>query len=909
MKADQLSIDRQALDELVEQWQDAEGTSQASTVEEFFAEHPAVLENPHLLHELRQAISAIDCFDKLDRATRRLPQIPGCQIAGTLGSGGMGLVYLAHETTLDRKVAVKVLHGGPLAHPVNRRRFALEAKVVAQLEHENIVRLYRAGESDGLPYLVVEYLSGGTLHDDWSIQRPAPLDVARTVETLARAVHYAHSHPKRIVHRDLKPSNVLLTESGTPKIADFGLAKMLDASGDLSQSGAPLGTANYMAPEQITGGADVRTDVYGLGGILYFGLTGRPPFSGPTVADTYRQIKQERPVAPRAANRQIDRDIETICLKCLEKSPDRRYATADQLARDLRRYLDGLPIHARKIGMVERTWRSLRANPQIVALMVILLLAVGGTTWGLLQAQRANREAETAFERLFDTLDANLAIVRREENLRSDAMQEFRNELLHSTGLQYQVLIGDGDGPQAADPVRLARAFQSVGEIEFELGDPNAALDAFRSAIAQWQNLSERTRTPHAFAHELIVARCGAAEAQLEFVGELDASTDNRRRREHFVAVATDDALRALNDAEMWMSSADGRSRLQAQRDVARCRRVLAEIAFREGRMPESFHWYQEECSVRESLATQSADSSDYAALADALRGMALTWHKGGRPRDKEATLLIYDRALAAVQQALQDDPHNIQFRHLHGRILSNKGMTTKICTVSQDHPDVLSHLEMAHRSALPTFEQAIAVRKSLAEDYPAFRLHWEGLAAAYGNLADALAVLDVRREIASRKLAMATYAKLLSRHPDVPRYHDALAIHVVRLGEALHRDGRDLEAVDALQAYLDSTTDFYNPESTNAAQWYQMAVCAALLATENGKITMDKEAGRRIREEAVTRMVDYLNTALECGLARARLETNRFFVERAFDPYRDHPKFQDFASRLQQAIDEFFGH
>jgi tetratricopeptide (TPR) repeat protein/tRNA A-37 threonylcarbamoyl transferase component Bud32 len=304
--------------------------------------------------------------------------VPGYEILAELGRGGMGVVYKARQRNLNRVVALKMILAGSHAGIEATARFLQEAETVARLKHPNIVSVYDFGSHDGKPYFSLEYLEGGSLADRLGGEPQPPAAAAQTLETLARAVHAAHE--LGIVHRDLKPANVLLAADGTPKIVDFGLAKQGDVG--LTATGDILGTPSYMAPEQATGATKAvgpAADIYALGAILYELLTGRPPFKGATVWDTVQMVVDAAPVAPSQFQPKVPRDLETICLKCLQKEPHRRYPSALALADDLHRFLGGEPISARPVGKVERIARFCRRKPLVASLCFGLatVLAVG----------------------------------------------------------------------------------------------------------------------------------------------------------------------------------------------------------------------------------------------------------------------------------------------------------------------------------------------------------------------------------------------------------------------------------------------------------------------------------------------------------------------------------------------------
>jgi serine/threonine protein kinase len=387
--------DAEQISDLLLHWEELREQGQDPSAQELARDHP------ELIPELERRMRILAAMYRVpngadDRPTQGFvapaapapPDLEQYEILEPLGSGGMGKVYKARQVGLQRLVALKMVLAGYHATPQERDRFRAEAEAVARLDHPNIVRIYEIGEKDGCPYLALEYVEGGSLDRQLHGKPMPPLQAARLVQALAGAIDHAHRH--NIIHRDLKPANILLcgrTDGQSvlpefvPKIADFGLAKCLDNELARTQTGAVLGTPSYMAPEQAEG--QIRrigpaTDIYALGAILYELLTGHAPFHGTTLLETLEQVRSESPSPPRREQAGVPADLETICLKCLEKEPEHRYPSAQALQDDLTRFLDGEPILARSRNLLDRlglTLNRVRNIPHIEAGGTVLLFA------------------------------------------------------------------------------------------------------------------------------------------------------------------------------------------------------------------------------------------------------------------------------------------------------------------------------------------------------------------------------------------------------------------------------------------------------------------------------------------------------------------------------------------------------
>jgi tetratricopeptide (TPR) repeat protein len=331
--------------------------------------------------------------------TRHGPKmVAGYEILAELGRGGMGVVYQARQLRLNRQVALKMVLAGAHAGGDQLARFFVEAEAVAGLQHPNIVQIYEVGTHDGLPYFSLEFVDGGTLAQKLGGKPQPPKEAARLLEAVARGVVCAHQ--RGIIHRDLKPANILLTRDGTPKITDFGLAKRLEGDSSQTKSGTLMGTPSYMAPEQAAGKTrevGPLSDQYALGAVLYEMLTGRPPLVGTSIVETLNLVQNQEPLPPGRLQPGLPRDLETICMKCLQKEPAKRYASAQALAADLAHFQAGEPIQARPVSRADRAWRWCKRNPRVAALSgaALLLLVTAGVAVTALAVNRARgREAE-----------------------------------------------------------------------------------------------------------------------------------------------------------------------------------------------------------------------------------------------------------------------------------------------------------------------------------------------------------------------------------------------------------------------------------------------------------------------------------------------------------------------------------
>jgi len=494
----------------------------ADIVGEVFAPHADTVDAG--FDSLETAVSPAD--DNARRAPRERHQsqssapdrVGDYEILHEIARGGMGVVYKARQLSLNRMVALKMILAGQLASPDDLERFRMEAGSAGQLDHPGIVPIFEVGEHSGQPYFSMGLVEGESLAARIAEGPLAPRDAAKFVASITSAVAYAHDHG--VIHRDLKPGNVLIDRHGTPKVTDFGLAKRVDADHHLTGTGDILGTPSYMPPEQAAGELEKigpASDIYALGAILYCLLTARPPFQAARPLDTILQVIGQEPVSPGQLNPDVDKDLETICMKCLQKAPERRYADAPELRADLDRFLNHEPIRARRIGRAAKIWRWCRRKPLIAgltcAVAVSVLAGLGFSTYFAVKAERRAKQAEEGTAVALSTLETMITDVQVELRL-IPAAREIRRKLLRSSLADLQRVSGEIRSQRRVDR-NTARALIDLAELFNEVGDDDGlnATDTvetnLRSAVDIYRQLSEEQPND--------------AELSKEFSGALDA--------------------------------------------------------------------------------------------------------------------------------------------------------------------------------------------------------------------------------------------------------------------------------------------------------------------------------------------------------------------------------------------------
>jgi eukaryotic-like serine/threonine-protein kinase len=636
-----------------------------------------------------------------DRAS--IPSIPGYEVLGELGRGGMGLVYKARQLRLNRIVALKMILAGNHASPEARVRFLAEAESVAKLHHPHIVQIFAFGDCDGHPFFEMEYVAGGSLSDRLDGTPRPPRDAARLVETLARAIDEAHR--LGIVHRDLKPANILLTADGIPKIADFGLAKCLDVETGLTQTQFIVGSPSYMAPEQ-TGQSSTpigpAADVYSLGVLLYELLTGRPPFQAATVLETLEQVRSDEPIPPSRLRPQLPRDLVTICLKCLEKEPLRRYASSIELADDLRRFESGQTIRARPLGALERLWRWCRREPVVASLALALLtglIGVASQWWraefhlkdALYQRGRAEASAhergdairslqlasegeQAARRRALERFDAAMKALGNFEIITSDAallrephLEPLRAKLLRTALGFYKELQGSLEEDASPDArFQLADAYARIASISWELGLQEEALATHRRALALVEQMA--AAAPGDRAVRAALATC---HTRIGFT--------LRTRGRPADALQPYEQARKIQEQLARENPADPRHEEALSWTLSNIGVILQEI----GRTSDAIRLHEQAIAIHRDLVNRHPGNARYRSdLAWCWRYLSLSLVAA---KDSTAALRLAEQAAAIHETLVAADQRDVEFRWRLARCLDEVGRIRARCGRSLD--------------------------------------------------------------------------------------------------------------------------------------------------------------------------------------------------------------------------------
>jgi len=817
--------------------------------EEFFRRFPGISDELGRLFEVhRFFIPEID--PEVSPSARDWPDLAGYCIERELGRGGMGVVYEAFEASPPRWVAIKMIRDLAFSESQTFDRFERESSILAKFHHPHIVQVYRVGHHRARPYIVMELVRGGNLRDRLN-GTPQPVrPAAELIQLLAQAVH--HAHERQVIHRDLKPANILLDRGdrargdddpkqpgdgdvgelyGTPKLTDFGLAKRLDDQADASRSNLIVGSPYYMAPEQCSQNSDQigpRTDVYATGAILYEMLTGRPPFKGTDLLDTLEMVRSQEPVAPSKLQPKVPRDLETICLKCLEKEPSQRYAQAQDLADDLGRFLRGEPIRARKTPFWERAWKWAKRRPAAAALVVSVVAAVGSlmgvSLWyndrlsaqrniAIIRGNEAAKERDQALANLRlarGAVDKYYTLVSLDPRLGDHDLENLRQELLRSAVAAYESFaLQRGDDPEILS--ERGKVLGRLAEITAAIGTRTEALERFRQSLAVLEPLAARYPSVPEYQRALGVTlnNLGAEYSRGRDV-ELAERTYSRAREIRETLAKTDPSNRAF------------------QGEVASTLGNLAILYQRAGRLAQAEAAFATALSLFQSVAAANpVDDEALKGVADTHGNMARLYEQTSRRKLAEEA---HGNALSTRMELVARHPSNSKYLRNLAASYSNlsgfyedAGQPLKAVAAFREairlqedlvasHPTISAYqnelsktynnlgiFHGANQEAGPAetnLRRSLEIRERLVKRYPNVAEFEVDLAGTYDNLGR-LYEMTSRVSEAEKSIleAQKIRRELVRTHPGIPEYQNSLANGCDNLGGIYHATGRDEEA------------------------------------------------------------------------------------------------------------------
>ena len=801
-----------------------------------------------------------------------------------VGRGGMGLVYRARQRGLNRMVAVKLIRSADTATTSERSRFRVEAEAAATLQHPNIVQIYEVGNHQGCDFLSMEYVEGGSLEDHLQHQRFSIHDAATLIATLAEAIHTAHEHG--IVHRDLKPGNILLA-GDVPKISDFGLAKQLWSSPtDHTQSGTLLGTPCYMSPEQAAGRTSetsAAADIYALGAILYELLVHRPPFLGETTIETLDWIRTRDPERPSTIDPKLPRDLETISLKCLAKDPRGRYASAQELADDLYRFLNHEPIRARPVSWWERGWRWVRRHPAWVGMIGLLLVVTAASAMaiffqrrivGELSRSAAKRQLEAdKEERRAEAAIAVADLNRREAADAIDRLSRLGASLNEQPGMgltalqtaeeaarQYETLLQQ-DGTDEHLQWQAAQTYERIGYIQLRKGQPDLAaastqkaitiydglpssiLVKQRQALAQvtlghslrrveaWDASETAYNTAVAILESLEALHPGTSGYRIHLANTLLNSTIGMRRDGRFdeairtyiraVRLIRVEVERALNQPT---SSTLPGPCLASPED-------LAEVAYQEVLLADEA--LQQVMATSKAAQTELADRRLFTEMALVLDELAIAL-TDMQQTERAATAMSL--ALDLRQLALDLAPSQHWRKQYLGRSYQRRG----------DHLYQLA----AFADAAAAYEQAISLYSELMDAFPSrvpYRIELGQLHSSLGKAHRQLGNFQAARVSLHKSVQL--HERLVQDESMAPTSQADRTDRLLRLGRAYSDCGRFEDAMTTYREALEATPT--SARAMNRIAWLQLTAADHSMRDPARALELAQQAVERAPENA----------------------------------------------------------
>ena len=715
------------------------------------------------------------------------PEIPGFEILSELGRGGMGIVYRARQISANRLVALKVvrnevLETADLQTRANAlERFRTEAKAAASLQHDNIISVYEVGEVPSkrpgkapLRYFAMRFVQGTSLFD---MLRKGPLEnraAAKYVMQIARALQAAHD--QGILHRDMKPHNVMVeTSTDRPLVADFGLAKFVHSDNSITYAGQIMGTPSYMSPEQAQDASRVRAsaDQYSLGATLYHLLAGHPPFAAPTVQETIRQILEKPPVGLTQTNPSVDRDLETICMKAIEKESSKRYGSCQELADDLQRYLDGVPIVARPVSALERAWRWARRNRALAALMataaILALCTLGAIAIGYRQTTQALAVSQSRLDKALQVVDDLFTQVSEDELLDQPGLQKLRTTLLQKALSHYEYFLAESKKQASNTDTQI---LEEIGKANFRFGMVQKLLgqsDVAREAYNEARNLQERL-----------------VKQSPEDIGRIEALTDTLNAIGSLASQSEDytNALDAFEQSHRYRLElvAKDPSQLKYQRLACNTLMNIGLAKFSLGRIEEGMADWVQSQDQRQSLLERFGPSEKL--QKDIARGWYNMTKYANTIKDPKQTKKYSALAVDSYSKAIELNPKS----------QSNQSECTLALLILGEASAELGE----DQEAVNSFQEAQRIATKLAESNPdvmEYQADWAILEKSLGEVYFRLEKWDLSQK--SWEKALEITRKLQSLSPESMVLLDDLMTCLCSLGELSERSGQVESAIE----------------------------------------------------------------------------------------------------------------
>jgi serine/threonine protein kinase len=813
------------------------------------------------------------------RHTLRL--VAGFDIVRELARGGMGVVYLARQTALGRDVALKMIHRGAHAHPEELSRFRREAQVIATLRHPNIAQVFDVGEQDGIPYIAMEVVHGPTLAE-YLVDGPMdPQTATQFLIQLADAI--GHAHARGIIHRDLKPSNILLeveplqstavpgepSRSIQPKIVDFGLAKRTAAMEGETVTGHLMGTPKYMSPEQAAGAnrsITERTDIYSLGVILYETLVGRSPFEGSTALEVLDQVRNSDPVRPRALRPSIPRDLETICLKCIEKNPSDRYASADELLEDLRRFRSSRAILAKPTPFAVRLWKLAKRHPIQASLGFCALLAIGGLfAASLLFNQRlsrslkeqriASRQAEENYQTALEAVDKALERIGFDQLANQPGMERVREGLLADAVRLYEKLAANQ--PQAESSLaseqdfapleQHADALSKLGAIQTLLGQTDQARENLSRAIDIQRRLVRDFPDQLALIHGLAISHVNLGRVTKE-PKEFQLALDLLRPIRDTYPACRQCLVQALNQLSLFQKEDEREAMLQEVREL-----------------------------TKSALSDSPEDPSLRLTLGQAMHNLGLLYMNTHRIEKAEESIT---EALSAFRALVADHDGVYEYQSSLAECLA------AIANLEYRRDDFAGGLQHMN--------ECYAIRDLLVARYPAVLEHRESLARSYQTHAASLTSMQKSAEaLEMARRGLKTAERLQAEYPRKQHAY-LVAAGQSLMGSTLLANGQADDAAknfeQACKTFEELTAQF--PEEID----YRIQAGVASLNYSNILRSGSPENAARYTDRAVTLLADaYRKSSLRSD-----------YQSYAYNAYGAHAQSFEALARHSEAADSW---